>query len=143
MTTDVSKNINSINPITYQISYDVPDKTTILRTKQGLEEHQFLKSWASENIRAIMREYLLSHEATSPQKSIFLTNNLETITNFRELEKNLKQVLIDETERKLFVATKKKQELRALKLKQKVDWVKAHWDEVTPKIEYNKIEVLL
>lgn len=87
-------NLNEIKPITYQVSYDVPDRTTVVQTKEGLKQYQFLKSWASEIIRSTMREYLLSHEATSPQKSIFITHSLETITGFRELEANLQQVVI-------------------------------------------------
>lgn len=143
LNTDALNNLNETKPNVYQIAYDCPDRSTIVQTEDGLKQYQFLKSWASGTIRETLRAYLLSHEATSPQKSIFITHSLETITGFRELEANLKQVIIQDTELKLFTAQKKKQELRIVKLKQKIDWLKAHWEEVTPKIEYHKIEELV
>ncbi len=137
-------NLNETKPNIYQISYDCPDRSTIVQTEDGLKQYQFLKSWASETIRKTIREYLFSsNEATSPQKSIFITQNFAVVQGLKELETNLKQVIIQDTELKLFTAQKKKQEFRIVKLKQKIDWLKSHWEEVTPKIEYHKIEELV
>jgi hypothetical protein len=128
-----------IEPKIYQITYDVPDKSTIIQTSEGLKKHNFLKSYFSDQLRKQFRDYIKAHEGKQIQKSAYIVKDYSVLKGIKNIELNYKEILTKELEIQKIKWKGKKHEYRRQKLQQKIDWLNIHFLEIKPIVAYNEI----